>query len=246
MATRAAAPGLRLDNERLFFSGMAGAMLLLTFIGFAPTYFLRGMLGGTPPMPLTPLVHLHGVTFTAWVVLLFAQTGLIAARRADLHRLLGTALAGLALALIVVGVITAIEAGRLGSGPPDRHQPSFLIMPLSNMLVFTLLCGAGLYFRGQAQVHKRLMLMATMTLVITPLARISRMTVGPETLWPPIGGMLLADLLFAALVAYDVGARGKVHPATLWGGAVFLLTQPARVAIGQTEAWQGFARSLIG
>lgn len=246
MATSAAIPRARIHSDRLFFTGMAAAMLLLTFVGFAPTYYLRGVLGGVPPMPLTPLVHLHGITFSAWVVLLFAQTGLVAARRTDLHRLLGTAMAGLALALVVVGTVTAIEAGRLGSGPPGRDQPKFLILPLTNMLVFAALCGAALWNRRNAQVHKRLMLMATMTLVITPLARISRMAAGPETIYPPIGGMILADLLLAALVTYDLGLRGKLHPATLWGGAFFLLTQPLRLAVGETEAWQAFARSLIG
>lgn len=245
MATRAA-PRARIDSERLFFSGFAAALLLLTFIGFAPTYFLRGYFEGARVVEMTPLVHLHGVTFTAWVVLLLGQTGLIAAGRADIHRIAGTAMAGLALALVMIGYVIAIESARLGNGPSDRHQPSFLVFPLANMLVFAGLCGAGIYFRRRAQVHKRLMLMATLTIVITPLARIWRMAFGAEPIHPPVGGMILADMLFAALVAYDLGTRGKLHPATLWGGAVFLLTQPLRVAVGKTEAWQSFARSLIG
>lgn len=233
---------LRWTSERRFFTGMALALLAATFIGFAPTYYLSGYFDAPA---LSPLVHLHGVVYSAWVLLFVAQTGLIAANRRDLHRLTGIAGAVLALTVLVVGVVVAIEAGRLGSGPPDRHQPSFLVFPLTNMLMFAGLTGAALWWRERGDIHKRLMLLATMGLVITPLARISRMAGLPFDP-PAIGGMLLSDLFLAALIAFDVSRRGKLHPATLWGGGLYLVSQPLRVAIGQTEAWQSFARTLIG
>ena len=34
--------------------------------------------------------------------------------------------------------------------------------------------------------------------------------------------------------------------ATLWAGLFYLLSQPLRVFVGGTDAWQGFARLLIG
>lgn len=232
----------RWTSERRFFSVMALALLAATFIGFAPTYYLSSYFHAPA---LTPLVHLHGVVYSAWVLLFVAQTGLIAVNRRDVHRLTGLAGAVLALAVLVVGVIVAIEAARLGSGPPDRHQPSFLVYPLTNMLMFAGLIGGALWWRERGDIHKRLMLLATMGLVITPLARISRM-VGLPFDPPAIGGMLLSDAFLAALVAFDVSRRGKLHPATLWGGGIYLLSQPLRVVIGETETWQSFARALIG
>jgi hypothetical protein len=88
------------------------------------------------------------------------------------------------------------------------------------------------------------MLLATLSLVITPLARISGMLDLPFSL--PVGGMLLSDLFLAALVAFDVGKRGKLQSATLWAGGAYLVTQPLRWGLGQTEMWQSFARGLIG
>ena len=46
MAT-AAAPRARWRTERIFFTGIALAMLVATFIGFAPTYYLAPWL----PLP---------------------------------------------------------------------------------------------------------------------------------------------------------------------------------------------------
>lgn len=241
MATLAI-PQARLQAERRFFTGMAAALVAVTFIGFAPTYYLAGYFDAPR---LGPLVHLHGVVYSGWVLLLLAQTGLIAARRVDVHRLLGIAGAGLALVVVVVGVLVAIESGRLGHGPPGRNQPVFLVYPLANMVMFTALVGAAFALRRRSDFHKRLMLLATMGLVITPLARISRMLALPFDP-PAIGGMLLSDIFLAALIAFDLTRRGRLHPATLWGGGAYLLSQPLRVAIGSTEAWQSFARMLIG
>lgn len=228
-------------HERLFFTSAAGGLLLVTFVGFAPTYYLAGAFDAPA---LTPLVHLHGVVFTAWMLLFTTQTGLIAARRTDLHRLAGLAGAVLAVVIVVLGIIVAIESGRRGGGGPQRNQPVFLVFPFTNMLLFAVFCAAGVRARLRAGDHKRLMLLATLALAITPLARISKM-LGMPFSPPAIGGMILADLFLAALLAFDVQTRGRLHPATLWAGGLFLVSQPLRVIIGHTEAWQAFARGLL-
>lgn len=242
MATRVV-PRVRLSNERRFYTGMAAGLVVVTFIGFAPTYYLSGLTGAPA---LTPLVHLHGIVFTAWMLLFLGQNALIAANRADIHRLMGVAGAVLALAVVLVGVIVAIVAARVGAGPPGRNQPVFLIFPLSNMLMFAVLVALGIANRNRAQFHKRLMLLATMGLVITPLARVARMMGSPLVPPGPIGGMMLINIFLVSLVAWDLTTRRRLHPATLWGGGAFLLSQPARVLIGETGAWQSIALSLIG
>ena len=72
----------------LFYSGMAIAAAVVVFAGFAPTYFLKPAFGG-PPLP--PLLHVHGLIFTSWMVLFIVQARLIAGRRTPLHRRLGVA-----------------------------------------------------------------------------------------------------------------------------------------------------------
>lgn len=75
-ATRAAAAGRR--RERVFYTGMAAAFLVVVFAGFARTYYLRPYFAATP---LQPLLHLHGIVFSAWIVLLHVQTALVATNR---------------------------------------------------------------------------------------------------------------------------------------------------------------------
>ncbi len=172
------------------------------------------------------------------------QNSLIGLGQRTLHRTIGLAVAAYAILVVAIGIAVAIESARLGHGPPDRHQESFLVYPLFNMLVFSALTIAAVLQRNRADYHKRLMLLGTLTLVVTPLARVSRMLDLPFRP-PAIGGMLMTDLVLIALVIFDIRRRGKLHPATLWGGGFYLLSQPLRVAIGETEMWQSFARSLM-
>ena len=82
--------------ERRFFTAMAVGILVLALAGFARTYFLRPVLAEpAPALPaLTPLIHLHSLLFTAWVVLFLVQVRLVAAKRIALHRRLGVRRSG--------------------------------------------------------------------------------------------------------------------------------------------------------
>lgn len=177
----------RLQDERRFFTGIAAAMVAATFVGFAPTYYLSRFTGAPS---FGPLVHVHGALFSLWMLLFLAQTGLIAARRPGAHRQIGMSVAALAVAVFAVGVAVAIESGRLGNGPPSRNQPVFLIFPLSNIVAFAAFTALGVLHRRRSGHHKRLMLLGTLSLVVTPLARISVMMGWPVP--PPVGGMILS------------------------------------------------------
>jgi hypothetical protein len=91
-----------------------------------------------------------------------------------------------------------------------------------------------------------LMLIGTIAVIVPAMARIS--TYCFKGILPPsaIGGMILSNLFLAALVVYDLRKLGRLHPATLWGGGIMLLSQPARIWLSQTDAWNAFAARLIG
>jgi hypothetical protein len=99
-ATRASGlPGRRFDH--LFFSAMAGLLLLTVFIGFAHSYYLAGIFHAPLPSLIT---HLHGALFSCWIILFVTQTLLVAAGRVDIHRILG--IAGFLLACLTITPFT--------------------------------------------------------------------------------------------------------------------------------------------
>jgi hypothetical protein len=252
MATIAGAPTARLNAERIFFSGMGVAMLITAFAGFAPTYFLLHYLHGVTQSgfadgaTLTPLVHVHAIVFSTWMALFVVQTGLISAGRPDLHRQLGLASVGVGLAVIVLGIMTAITAGRLSHHPPGWNSRAFLMIPLASVAGFAIFAALGIANRKRATFHKRMMLIATLSMLIPAGARLAKMAHSSILPAGPMGGMMIANLFLAALAAFDFSTRGRLHPVTLWGGGLFLASQPLRVLLSQSAAWQGFAALLIG
>lgn len=239
-----AAPAItRRRRERLFYLGMSAALLITVFAGFAPTYYLRPYF---TTAPLMPLLHLHGLVFTAWLVLFVTQTTLVARRRTDIHRRLGIAGGVIASLMIVVGVTTALIRAKQGATPLPAISPlSFLVIPLADMFVFAILVGAGFYFRRRPDVHKRLMMLATISIMAAAIARLpfAIMQAGP----PAFFG--LTDVFVVACILYDLITLKRVHRATALASLFLVASQPLRLMLGGTNAWLAFAgwlTNLVG
>lgn len=219
-----------------FYLWMSVALALTAFAGFAPTFFLRPWFEQT--IALTPLMHLHGALFTAWVVLLVAQTRLVAGGRTDVHRRLGVAGAVLAAAMAPAGVLLAFESARRGLAPQGLDPITFLAVPLGSVAMFVGFVAAALAMRRRPPIHKRLMLLASISIITPALARL----VGRR----PIYALALTPLFVAAAIAHDYRRDRRVHPIYLWGGLVILVSGPLRIAIGRTDAWHSLMRGWGG
>lgn len=230
-------------HDRLFYGAMSVAMALMVFVGFSPTYYLRLFSDGPKATlsggPFTTLVHLHGALFTAWVLLFIVQTALIASRRVAVHRRLGVAGAVLALAMVVAGISTALATAARGSAPAGIDPLAFLVIPLFDMILFTTFITTALMLRRNKEAHKRLMLLAYVSIIVAAAARLPGvLAFGP----PAFFGLALLFVVVAAI--YDFVSRGRVHPVYLWGGALFAISIPLRLAISGTAAWRAFAGML--
>lgn len=231
-AARTARPRVRQDR---FFAVMSVIVALTVFAGFSPTYFLKGFFGAKP---LTPFFHLHGAIFTCWIVLFVTQTALVRAGRPDIHRRLGVAGALLAPVMVVIGVMAAIDSARRGFTPPNGPPPLvFFVIPLTDLAVFSVLVTAGIWLRRQREDHKRLMLMATLSILTPAIARLP----GIAAAGPP-AFLGLTDLLIVGCMVYDKFAHGRVHRAFLLGGIFIIVSQPLRFLIAGTSAWLTFAK----
>lgn len=231
------------NPERAFYSGFTVFMALVVFAGFARTYYLRPLLPAPAlagQLPVTGLIHVHALLFSGWMVLLVLQARLVATGRVPLHRRLG--LAGVALAVLMVGVgtVTALQAVGRGVSPPGLDARRFLVVPLFALLVFGVLFAAAVVARRRPQAHKRLMLLATIGLLPPALARWLIFYLG---LGPPVV-LGVTTLFVVPLVVWDLSTRGRLHPATLWGGLFVVLSVPARLAIAFTPGWLGLANRL--
>lgn len=236
-------PPARWSGERLFYAGMALAMLVTVVAGFSRSFFLRPWFPGHPS-PSETAFYWHGAVFTAWYLLLLVQPLLIAAGRVDRHRMLGRAGAALAAAMVVLGCYVAlVAAGRPGGFIGVPVPPlAFLTIPFLDMAVFGVLVSYAIAKRHVAQTHKRLMLIASIGPLAAAIARLPFdfiMASGP----PAFFG--LTDLFLLPLVAWDLATRRRLHAATLWGGLLVIASQPLRLWASGTDGWLRFAEWAV-
>src|SRR3546814_18707736 len=104
-----------------------------------------------------------------------------------MHRVMGIAGAGLGAIIIVLALVTAIAGGRLHHSPPGIDPRSFLAFPVITIAVFAAFFAAGIARRREPEVHKRLLLLAPLTLVVPALARVPVHAPFPRTDGPRCG-----------------------------------------------------------
>ncbi len=241
-------PATPIRAEGRFYTAMALVAIAITIAGFGPSAIDPESRMG----PMTWAVAAHGVIFGSWLLLFLTQTILIRKGRITNHRQLGYTVAVLAILMVVSGYITAIAMARRGfdlSG--DLLQNSgdpleLLVFQIGDLMSFSILVCFAVGYRNRPDVHKRLMLLATIgALMPASLAHIIGHSTYLREITAPIILIPLVILLFASAV-YDRVTRGQIHPVSLWVAlALFVWANLRAAVIGPSDAWHNFAGWLI-
>ena len=221
-------------GTRRFYVGIGMFFTLIALVGFWPTYF-GPLFQGTVDSPL--LVHVHAVVYMGWLCLFIAQAALAATGRIRLHRRLGRIAIAYGSAVVVVGVLTAfgqftrfVEAGEL------EVAQRRLLGPLTDMVAFPIFFGLAVAYRRRPEIHKRFMLVATTTLLIAAVSRMSFLgTPVPLRVFLPVW---FAPILLA--MVYDLMTQRRIHLAYVIG-LVGLFVLRLRGNLVETDAWLGFS-----
>jgi hypothetical protein len=237
-----------------FYITMAAIFAFIAFSGFFLTFWLpvtRGTFSG-PPM-----LYLHGLLFSLWTLFFLSQAILVANGGLRHHKAWGLAGISLATAMVIVGLAVAVAGleRRLDLGYGDAAR-AFAIAPISTVLVFGGLVIAAIVNLRRPEWHKRLMLVATASLLAPAVARYLFLLGGRgdsavRQLGPPpsveftLISASVADVFIVAAILYDWKARGRPHPAYVWGLGSVLAVQLSRPILSRTQAWYGFADFLV-
>lgn len=244
------APIARPTEDRLFVL-LGGVCATIAIAGFAGTYWLQVPAG---TFVGSPLLHFHGLLFTAWTLFFISQAALIANRQYASHRSWGLLGIALATAMLFTGVMVAIGGlqDRIANGHGEAGR-AFVIVPLSAMFLFATFVTAAIVNRRRSDWHKRFMLLGTVALLNAAIARFfflaatgggpgMRPGLGPPR--PPEFALmpgLLADAVIVLAMLFDWRTRGRPHAAYIWGLGVTLAVQLLRGPIGRTDSWSAFA-----
>ena len=210
--------GPRGSDRQLFV--WAGALLVAcVFTGFARNYYLRLWFG---TRGISPLVHAHGLLMSSWVALFAAQTWLIERGRIVTHRRLGVL--GVVLAVLAVASAATVTLAQVVRRAPDTLHRLLLFVAFDgvHLLVFAGLVTAALLRRQRRDVHKRLMLFATVSLLPPAFGRITEYFTRHES--PLMVLMLMVAVTLACVTALR---QRRLHPAAAGCAALLVLSSSA-------------------
>lgn len=175
----------------------------------------------------------HGTCMTLWYVLVVVQSGLIRARNITLHKRLGKSSVVLAIGILVSGILVSINKYA-------RSEDAVIVMSSIVMLgSFIVLYAFALYHYKRPVIHKRLILYASLAMLIPAHGRLTRALGINEFL-----SLVFLILLALAPLVYDRKTLKKVQGVTVIGIVTIIVGLGLIVGIGLSESWANFLASI--
>lgn len=219
-----------------------GLLVLATLAGFGPTYYFKLQ---TALSEYRLITTVHAAAMGAWIAVFALQIYLVRRKMIGLHMKLGMAAVGLALLIIIVGYLTAVEAAKFGMNAAPAGIPplSFLIVPLVDIVLFAIFFGAALFYRKKPAIHKRMMLLTAFNFMPAAIARVpigSLQSLGPDWFFG------FPDLVLLILIGVDTWRNRRLEPAFALGALLLIASHPLRLAAMGSEPWLAAARWMTG
>lgn len=245
--------------DRWIYVFMAAWFIVIVLVGFIPDAMMKVAMvkaGARPPFP--PVLHVHAALMGSFLVLLLAQTWLMATGRKALHMQLGIVGMVLAAALVVAGFVLAPTMyyqvwGGANFGSPQVRQALAPVLPIvENILLlqmaagfmFALFITIALTARDRnAGIHKRMVILA----IAVPLgAAIDRMSWLPSTMpASPLATDLYVLLAVAPMFVWDVIRNKRVHKAYWIWFPVFTVVTIAVNVLWDKPYWHATAKAIM-
>lgn len=210
--------------------------IVLAFGGFA----LSG-LGNPAPAPL--LVHAHGVLMLAWLAMYILQSSLISAGQVAVHRRTGWLSIGVALAAMVTGAATGINAIDSGRVPPFFSDAFFLALTSVGVMLFAAVVTLAVIKRRDVQWHRRLMIGSGILITEPAFGRVVPLPLTGQH----VGELIILGLqlgLVAILARHDRKVLGAIHPATMVIALAVVTHHLALELLSRVPAWQNLAAGI--
>jgi uncharacterized membrane protein len=231
---------IRVREKRVYL--IAAILLpLIVLIGFGRTYYFKPFIEAPPLASF--LVQIHGAIMTAWITLFIAQVFLIRTKNVRVHQKLGYLGIGLAVLIVIAGFFTAIASAKRGNAPPGFPPLPFMAIPMFDLVTFSTLFAAAVYYRKRPANHRRIMLILAIGLLPPAVARIpipSLQALGPLFFFG------LPALLCLIALFYDRWHSGKFNPVMVYAVIFLIASYPLRIMVSGTDAWLAFANWVTG
>lgn len=220
-----------------FYFWMVLLMAFFVFGGFGMTYWYPLAAGTFRPAP--PVVHLHGLTYFSWMILLVAQASLVNVRNMTMHRSLGMFGIALAMAVIIMGaLITILGASRSSGGAAHG-----IYLGITAVTGFGFLFTLALRNTRRPDIHRRLILFAMLPLLPPGIHRLYMVPLGLQT-FPVVAMYATLDAMALAIIVQEWRRTRAIGKYTWIGAGWIVAQQIVHWAIVDTAFFAGVVQSL--
>jgi hypothetical protein len=179
------------------------------------------------------------------------QPLLVVSRNYRVHMTLGKVGAVLATCIFILGFKLGIEATRVS--PPEVRlwnmpYKQFMAVPIISITIFAGFVTAGILNRRRPEIHRPVMLLATLAAIPAVLDRIDTISsLYRETVWGTIFGSFFSSLVIGAVflvVKWSLTRKFDWYYMMGWAGLV--VASAGIMKLATTEVWDGIAGFLLG
>ncbi|HZC22979.1 MAG TPA: hypothetical protein VE866_06550 [Candidatus Binatia bacterium] len=230
---------LKLFLSRYFYFCISLVFAGLVVWGFSKTVN-DNLFHAALPRPL--LLWIHGAAFSTWVLFFIAQSTLVRTHNVRIHRILGWFGAALGTGMVVLGITIAVVMTRFDTY--QLHQAgvdAFLSIPFYDMIAFGTCLGLAIYWRTKPDFHRRLLFIATCSLMDAPVGRFD--FIFNHNLF-----FLCLDLLMGLGIARDLIVDRRVNKVYLYALPVAIVGQNLAIYLWRIDPawWRGVTHAIMG
>lgn len=176
----------------------------------------------------------HGTCMFLWYLLLVIQAGMIRAKNIALHKQLGKLSVALVVGILLTGIWVSVSTYA-------RLEDAAIVMAnIVNIGSFIVLFTFALYYNKHPAIHKRLMIYASLAMLIPAFGRLTKALHINE-----VFSLLFLILLALAPLVYDKKTLKKVQGVTVIGIVTIIAGLGLIVGIGLSESWANFLASMV-
>jgi hypothetical protein len=239
---------------------MAALLVTTTLVGFIPDSLEKiAAVETAQRAPFPPVLHVHAILMGLWLLLLLAQTILMATGNTTYHKRLGLASFALAPAILLSGAILVptmygqLRDALAAASPSVAESLKAEVAVRTNIILMQV--RAGILFavfvvlairarRSNPGFHKRMIIIATLMPLVAAFDRIDWL---PSTLpVSPISPDLYTLLWILPMFCWDLVRLGRVHSAYGVALAVWLPATIVVQTLWGTAWWQAFGPTILG
>ncbi|RIV90467.1 hypothetical protein D2V17_04455 [Aurantiacibacter xanthus] len=237
------APAWRSRFRPSFHFWLVLAMCFFVFAGFGLHSALPALQGRFPPAP--PVVHLHGLVFVGWMLLLLAQTSLVCAGNVKLHRSLGMWGIAHATAVLLIGLLIQLVASRAGMDAGRDPGTDGLYLGVLAVIAFGVLFTAAIRNRQRPMVHRQAICFAMLPVLPPGVNRFWFNVLALDDPIPTFWLYLTLWTMAGALLVYEWRSSGRINGWSLFGAGWIFAQGMVHEAVVGTAWFSEFSRALL-